>query len=153
MTTFEEILARDGTLVYKTRGVSMEPMLRQNRDLVIIQVPSSRLQKYDVALYRRGEKYVLHRVLAVRDGRYLIRGDNTFAVETVPDSAVIGVMSAFVRKGKKISVTDGGYRAYVLFWHAIYPPRKAYVLCRRFAVGAARRLGILPLLKRLVKHG
>ena len=35
--TFEDILARDGKLVYKTRGVSMEPMLRQNRDLVVIR--------------------------------------------------------------------------------------------------------------------
>ena len=38
--TLEDLLQRDGRLVYKTRGVSMEPMLRQNRDLVIIQVPA-----------------------------------------------------------------------------------------------------------------
>lgn len=63
--TFEDILARDGKLVYKTRGVSMEPMLRQNRDLVVIRVPSSRLKKYDVALYKRGDNYVLHRVVGV----------------------------------------------------------------------------------------
>ena len=37
MTTFEEILSRDGRLIYKTRGVSMQPMLYQNRDLVIIE--------------------------------------------------------------------------------------------------------------------
>ena len=41
--TFEELLEKDGRLVYKTKGVSMLPMLHQNRDLVIIQVPSSRL--------------------------------------------------------------------------------------------------------------
>ncbi|MBQ7195753.1 MAG: hypothetical protein IJS07_09010 [Bacteroidales bacterium] len=45
---FEELLARDGYLVYKTHGVSMEPMLRQNRDLVTIRVPASHLKKYDV---------------------------------------------------------------------------------------------------------
>ena len=77
MSTFEEILARDGVLVYKTRGVSMEPMLAQGRDLVVIRVPSSRPGKNDVALYRRGESYVLHRVIDVRDGYYLMRGDNT----------------------------------------------------------------------------
>ena len=32
-STFEDLLGRDGVLVYKTRGVSMEPMLRQDRDL------------------------------------------------------------------------------------------------------------------------
>ena len=49
-TSFEELLARDGRLVYRVRGVSMRPMLRQERDIVIIEVPSLRLQKNDVAL-------------------------------------------------------------------------------------------------------
>lgn len=35
-------------LAYKTRGVSMEPMLRQNRDLVVIQVPFLRVRRFDV---------------------------------------------------------------------------------------------------------
>ena len=76
--TLEDLLQRDGRLVYKTRGVSMEPMLRQNRDLVIIQVPASRLKKYDVALYKRGKAYILHRVIEVNGDYYFIRGDNTF---------------------------------------------------------------------------
>lgn len=59
--TFEELLERDGKLVYKTRGVSMEPMLRQDRDLVVIRIPFSRLRKYDVALYKRGDSYVLRK--------------------------------------------------------------------------------------------
>ena len=35
--TFENILDRDGILVYKTKGVSMRPLLRQDRDLVVIE--------------------------------------------------------------------------------------------------------------------
>lgn len=66
ISTFESLLARNGRLVYKTRGVSMKPMLHENRDLVIISVPQKRLQPYDVDLYRRGSKYVLHRVIQVR---------------------------------------------------------------------------------------
>ena len=149
-TSFEALLARDGHLVYKTRGVSMEPMLRQNRDLVIVQVPASRLRKYDVALYKRGEKYVLHRVIADRGDHYLIRGDNTFALEHVPDAAVIGVMTGFQRKGKQHEATEPGYRAYARFWHAIYPLRYAYVRARRLVVRAARRLGVLPLIKKML---
>ena len=94
MNTFEEVLTRDGKLVYKTKGVSMEPMLRQNRDLVTIEVPVSRLKKYDVALYKRGDRYVLHRVIGVKEGFYLIRGDNTYRLETVPES--IGSDSFFM---------------------------------------------------------
>ena len=38
-STFEEILKKDGRLVYKTRGVSMLPMLHQNRDIAVIMPP------------------------------------------------------------------------------------------------------------------
>jgi hypothetical protein len=41
-TTFEELLAKDGKLVYRTRGVRMETMLRLDRDLVIIRILCSR---------------------------------------------------------------------------------------------------------------
>ena len=122
LTSFEEILSRDGKLVYRTKGISMEPMLRQNRDLVIIRVPDSRLKKYDVALYRRGRSYILHRVISVCDDHYLIRGDNTYTLETVPDTAVIGVLDGFHRKGRQYRTTDRAYRLYSRFWNLIYPP-------------------------------
>ena len=134
-TTFEEILDRDGKLVYRTKGISMEPMLRQNRDLVIIRVPSSRLKKYDVALYRRNSNYVLHRVIGVKEDHYLIRGDNTYRVETVPDEDVIGVLAGFRRNGKEISTDSIGYRIYVRVWHAVYPLR---ALCKH-VIRAVRR--------------
>ena len=142
MASFEELLKKDGKLVYRTRGVSMLPMLHENRDLVIIRVPVSRLKRYDVALYRREGAYVLHRVIGVEEGYYRILGDNTYAVELVPDSEVIGVLTSFVRKGKTYQVTDTKYRAYVRFWQGIYPIRKAAFLCLKAAARTAKRLGI-----------
>ena len=146
--TFEDLLARDGYLVYRTRGTSMEPMLRQDRDLITAKVPTGRLKKYDVALYKRGSAYVLHRVVDVKPDHYLIRGDNTYAIERVPDGAVIGVLSEFLRKGKNHDVNERGYRAYVRVWNAIYPLRRLYVYGRSAAVRLARRLGLLPLIKK-----
>lgn len=148
--TFEELLARDGVLVYKTRGASMEPMLRQNRDLVTIRVPASRLRKYDVALYKRGETYVLHRVIGVAEDHYRIRGDNTYVIETVPDSAVIGVLTSFKRKGKEHDVTEPGYRLYARLWHTLYPARVFFMRSRRLAARAARKTGLLPVIKKLL---
>ena len=150
--TFEDILAKDGRIVYKTKGVSMLPMLHQNRDLVIIVTPQGRLKKYDVALYRRGGRYVLHRVIGVNTGSYAIRGDNTYAVETVPDAAVIGVLKAFVRKGRQHDVTDKDYLLYVRFWCAVYPVRAFLVRGRRLAVRAARKLGLVPVLKKILRR-
>ena len=152
MTTFEEILARDGRLVYKTKGVSMEPMLRQNRDLVIVSVPSARLNKYDVALYKRGSSYVLHRVIEVKEDHYLIRGDNTFILEKVPDDAVIGLLTGFQRKGTYYEATNRAYQRYVRFWHMIYPLRLILFCCQRAAVVIARKAGVLPAIKRILRH-
>ena len=152
MTRFEDLLRNDGRLVYKTKGTSMEPMLRQNRDLVIIEVPSSRLQKYVVALYRRDEKYILHRVIGVNDDGYRIRGDNTYSTEHVPFDDVIGVLTRFQRKGKLHTVTERGYRFYVRFWNAIYPLRALWRHLRRLLIKAAKKLGLLPVLKKLFKR-
>ncbi|MBR3643998.1 MAG: S24/S26 family peptidase [Parasporobacterium sp.] len=155
LTTFEELLEKDGRLVYKTKGISMKPMLHQNRDLVFIEPPSGRLRPMDVALYRRGRQYVLHRVITVQENGYLIRGDNTYTMENVPEKAVIGVLTGFVRKGKQHSVTEKGYLLYARFWHAVFPVRKPVVLFKRrvraFAVKLTKKLGIYESLKNL-KH-
>ena len=124
--SFESILDRDGKLVYKTKGSSMKPMLRENRDLVIIEKPSGRLKRYDVALYRRRQAYVLHRVIRTREQDYAIRGDNTYSLETgITDADMLGVLTAFVRDGHEVSVTDLSYRLYVRLWCALYPLRFA----------------------------
>ena len=72
MGRFEEVLEKEGRLVYRIKGVSMLPMLRQNSDIVVIARPQGRLKKYDVALYRRGPSYVLHRVIGLADDGYVI---------------------------------------------------------------------------------
>lgn len=122
--TFEEILEKDGRLVYRFRGVSMKPMLYQNRDLVVIEKVKDRLKKGDVVLYRRGKDYVLHRIVRVSEDGYVIRGDNTYANETgITDEDIVGVLTSFVRNGKTISTDDARYLRYVRFWNAVYPLR------------------------------
>lgn len=131
--SMEDLLRRDGVLVYKTRGVSMRPLFKENRDLVTIRPFDGRLKKYDVPLYRRsGKRYTLHRIIEVRDNEYVIRGDNTFVKEHVPDNAVVGVLTDFQRKGKNYSVSSRGYRFYARFWNLIYPVRWVLHKCRRF---------------------
>lgn len=148
----EEILKQNGWLIYKTKGVSMLPMLHENQDLVVIRTLENRLKKYDVALYKRGESYVLHRVIGVRKDGYDIRGDNTYVVEKVSDQAVIGVLTSFIREGKKYEVTDLGYRLYARIWNTIYPLRVLYRRCFFIAWRIARKLGITPLLKKLLRR-
>lgn len=131
---FEHTLQTEGVLFYRIIGVSMQPMLRQGRDVVVIKPAGGRLRKYDVALYRRTSgKYVLHRVVRVLPDGYIIRGDNCFADETdITDREIIGVMTGFVRKGRERTVSAPFYRLYARLWVDLYPLRRFVHLCKGF---------------------
>jgi hypothetical protein len=126
MTEGIEKQLRDmGVYVSTTVGVSMKPMLRNRRDRVIIRPVSDQpLARFDVPLYRspKGD-YVLHRIIAIKDGHYVIRGDNTYALEHVPTDAVIGVLTEFYRGKRHVLVTQRSYRLYARLWNALYPAR------------------------------
>ena len=124
-STFEEILTRDGRLVYTNVGDSMWPLIREGRDLLVIERVSGRLGRYDVPLYRRSSgQYVLHRVLKVRDNDYVLCGDNRWHRETgITDRHILGVLTAVIRDGKQLSITDWRYRLYVHLWCDLFPLR------------------------------
>ena len=129
----EEQLSQDGFYVSTTVGVSMRPMLRDRQDRVIIKpVGTDRLSRWDLPLYRRPDgKYVLHRIIAVKDGVYIIRGDNTYEKEEVPHEWILGVMTEFYRGTRHVSATNRGYRLYAALWQRLYPLRYPIHLLRR----------------------
>ena len=99
--SFEEIIKRDGQLLYLTVGRSMEPMLHERRNPVVITKIFRKLKKYDVVLYKRRADYVLHRIVKIKDGKYIIRGDNCYENEyNITDREIIGVLAGYY-KGKK----------------------------------------------------
>ena len=138
----EEHLSENGFYVSTTVGVSMRPMRRNRHDRVIIRpVGEERLQKYDLPLYRRPDgKYVLHRIIGVEDGYYIIRGDNTYAKEKVPDEWIVGVMTEFYRGDRHVLADDKGYRRYAAFWQGIYPIRKPFHSLRMLGGRVKRKL-------------
>ena len=84
-------------------------------------------EQYPLPLYRRKDgSYVLHRVVNFgSDGSYTMCGDNQFSVEKgITDDDVIGVVTAFYRKGKPYTVDSMKYRAYLEFMFYSKPLRK-----------------------------
>lgn len=128
--TIEEVLASHGKYIGPTVGVSMLPMLKNRRDTIVVLPKTERLQALDVALYKRGDAYILHRVLKVVDGGYVIRGDNCYSDENVPERAVIGVLSEFFRKGKHYTCLDKKYLKYVKRRLKNYKSRRFFVLLK-----------------------
>ena len=139
--TLKDLLDKQGYFVYTNISVSMLPLLRQRRDLIEIRKKQGRCKKYDVVLYTRGEKYILHRVVKVRDRDYVILGDNCVRREYgVTDGMILGVMTRVIRDGKSIYTTDWKYRLYVHLWCDLYPVRIAILLCRKYARAAVKKV-------------
>jgi hypothetical protein len=129
--TFEEELEKNGTIVFTNRGVSMMPLLRENRDLMVIEKKGpERCKKYDAVLFKRGERYVLHRILKVREKDYYIVGDNCRKGEYVTDEQILGVLTQVVRDGKVIRAEDPAYQRYVHLWCDFFPIRKGLFYVR-----------------------
>lgn len=118
------ILQTEGQFVGTTAGVSMRPMIKSGRDVIVVKKKTEQLKKYDVALYTRGDAYVLHRVLEVFPDHYIIRGDNCYSDEYIPEENVIGVLTEYFKGEKRILVTDKKYLRYVKRRIKFYPVRR-----------------------------
>ena len=135
--SIEDILADSGVYASVTEGISMRPLFRTHRDMVILKRADGICKKYDVVLYRTNSKYILHRIVKVdtKNKIYLIRGDNTYRIERVPFDAVIAVLDSFNRKGKSGKVTDFGYKLYSRLRTLDYPLR--YIIRAPYFVARA----------------
>lgn len=138
--TVEQVLAKEGKYISTTVGTSMLPLFRNRKDTVIIRPVKERLKKYDVPLYRRGDKLILHRIVKVTENGYVICGDNCEGLEfDITDENIIGVMSEFYRKDKHYLVSHIGYMLYSRIHVFLYPVRKLYLACRRKAAAIYRK--------------
>ena len=110
---FEKLIKDNGEFIRPINGVSMLPLLRQEKDAVHLKSANRELEAGEVALYKRPSgQYVLHRVAKVRSSRYIIRGDNCFGFESVPKKWVIAFADCFYRDGEPLSCSDPEYRLY-----------------------------------------
>lgn len=123
----EDVMREKGAYIGPTVGVSMLPMLKNRRDTIVVRPKTERLKRLDVALYKRGDAYVLHRVIQPIEGGYIIRGDNCYADEHIPEDDVFGVLTEFFRKDKHYFCTDKKYLRYAERRVRSYPRRKFFL--------------------------
>ena len=134
-STFEELLDKDGYLVYTNVGTSMMPLLRQYKDIIEIRKKGpERCKKYDAVLYKCGSKHILHRIIKVRKNDYVIVGDHCTQKEYgVTDDQILGVMTRIIRNGRSITPENLTYKVYVHLWCDFYPIRVFILLSREKA--------------------
>lgn len=138
--TIEQALKQEGVYVGPTVGISMLPMLKTGRDSIVVRPGKNRLKVFDVALYRRGDNYVLHRIISVTETGYIIRGDNCYSDEIVPEDRILGVLCEFFRKDKHILCTDKRYLRYAKRRVRNYPFRRFLFRIRQKIKSVLRRI-------------
>lgn len=126
MENFQSVISKKGIIISTVVGTSMYPLLRQRVDTVLLKKIERPLKKYDVVLFQRDSgKYVLHRVLKAKAGKYVICGDNQWKKEyTVKDENMVAIMEGFYRKEKYISTSN--------FWYKIYSRLAVFLRPWRF---------------------
>ncbi len=136
----EDVLADHGVYASVVRGVSMMPLLRAGRDVVCILPITSPPKKYDVLLYKREGRYILHRVIGFFPDGYIIRGDNTYKKEYVKNSDLVGTLASFKRGGREYSTGTRGFYRYAALVQFLYPLRYCIAMPLRALARLARKI-------------
>ncbi|MDD3173826.1 MAG: S24/S26 family peptidase [Herbinix sp.] len=116
-STIEAEIKENGFYYSTTVGDSMEPMLFNRQNIVLIVKPSELLKRYDIPMYKRPNgQYVLHRILKVREKDYIICGDNRWKTEIVPHDWILGVTKGYYKADTYIDCHKKKYLLYVHLW-------------------------------------
>lgn len=128
----EEVVRRGHAATIPLRGFSMRPFLEDRRDkAVLVKVES--LKKNDVVLAHIGDKYMLHRIVAIDGDRITLLGDGNMTPEHCCKDDVIAYAKGFYRKGReKMESTNSiKWKLYSAIWTRLLPLRKYLLFIHR----------------------
>lgn len=123
----KEVLDSGGEFQIYPRGTSMLPLIKEERDSVILVRQGETLHPKDIILYRRENgNFVLHRIIKVEKEGYVLCGDNQLQLETgIQDHQVVALVKRIERKGKQIPEHSVWLKLYECLW-CFFPFRKLY---------------------------
>ncbi len=137
----EALLERGENIQIHPQGYSMYPMFIPGRDEAVIgRADVGKLRRGDVVLYRREKSIlVLHRIWARKPEGFYMIGDNQMETEgPLRPEQIKGVLLAFIRKGRKISVKNPCYLMVSRLWMLARPLRGIVRKIRQKCRGTGR---------------
>ena len=98
----EQELAERRSVRFRIKGISMQPMLRNNRDEVqLVPCDGHVLAPGDICLFVFKGQYILHRLLRQEGEMYYFQGDNVLTrCENCRREHIIGVVQQIYRDGQ-----------------------------------------------------
>lgn len=136
----EAVLAEGQPVQIRMKGHSMRPLLRNDRDRVVVRAygAGEEPQRGDVVLFRYKGRHVLHRIVARRGERFLLAGDGNYRLrEECSRADIAGRVVQVIRpSGRTLSCDGKRWRRLSRRWLAL-PER-----LRRFLLRVLWHLGI-----------
>lgn len=112
---------------FRMKGSSMFPLLREGKDEVAVYpCKAESLKPMDVVLFRYRGRCLLHRIVGMKDGRFIMQGDGVCAFyEECTAADIIGVLGMVYRvSGRAVSVSSLRWRILSRLWRSLGVFRK-----------------------------
>lgn len=121
----KEELKKRGQLLIVPVGISMQPLFKNSVTPVVVEYTDKKPRKNDIVLYTKENKaLVLHRVISIKNGGVITRGDGCVGKGMyIPYNNIFGKCTAFYKGNKLVSVNSVWYKIYVVVWKILYPFR------------------------------
>jgi signal peptidase I len=122
----ELLLSNGKDVELRVKGVSMQPYLRDGKDVVVLSPFSpTDLVKGKIVLLRYHDRYLLHRIVRCREERLIFQGDGANGKEEALPSDVIGIVNTVIRpNGRTVSTSSFPAQAYWRCWYFLRPFRR-----------------------------
>ncbi len=133
----EQELNECGTVRLRVKGFSMQPLIRNGRDSVLLEKYDGHKLNYgDICLFRYRNNHILHRYKR-DEGKYMImQGDNVIAAcEKCTVSDVVAVVRVVYHNGVETSPDT-------FKWYLITKMHRGYVRLRMIAGSVLRKVGL-----------
>ena len=129
----ESEIAAGKSVIFKVKGNSMYPFLRNGIDSVKLAPVNQQLVKNDVVLFKYNGKHVLHRIIRTDGKSFTLQGDGIYASkEFCCREDIIGVVTHICRgKGEMMEVTSTGWRVLSAIWFSLRFARKYFLAILR----------------------
>lgn len=110
----QEVIESGGEFTFTPNGISMLPLIRPGVDSVVL-VKANSVKVGDAVFYQRDNgQFVLHRIVKLKNGGYVMCGDNQFFYEYgITDKHILAKMKAVIKDGITIDENSKEYKKYI----------------------------------------
>lgn len=116
MPHIEDLLNEGKVCSFKVKGVSMWPFYKDNKTTVTLKKDT--YQKHDVVLFKYESRYVLHRIIKIKDNEVTLQGDGAILKEVINEKQIIGKVISH-ELTKKVSESSKIYRLKVTLFKVL----------------------------------